>query len=707
MIYGSNQTRQTIYYEMNTTNKSFLDCYNYLKAKGIKNCKFHLVLLDKDLAGVDPYAPNLSLVMKQKILIECQRNYFYFIRNVVRIPSSGGPPDRYRMNRGMLALSFCNMLNLNTYLELPRQQGKTIGAVIWYLWLYCFATRDSMMIFLNKKMETAKENLQRLKSIKDMLPSYLQMNQTIVGFDGRKIRVPDNVESMKNPINNNLIKVLPSARNKIAASNLLRGKTIPILWGDEWAFTPYNDIIWVNGAPAMRTAMNNAKRNGAPYGALLSSTPGYLTQPEGIEAYDTIKAATPFNEAWYDFTPQQLSSLLAANTSSNFVYIKYTYQQLGLSEQWFKEQCIDMKMKWADIRREVLLEWSAETENSPFTKEQLDIVQQLIKQPKKQIYLLGKYLFNIYDDIDFRYPPIIGVDVSGGFNRDSSAISCIDSRTSKLMADFNCNYISIVDLTKVIFELVSKYMPNGVVNIERNGGFGASVLAKLVNSSIKKNLYYEIKDKVIEERTDGIRIQRKTQKTKVYGTDNTKAVREELMEILRERMEYHKDKFVSPIIYRELTTLEVKRSGRIEHSATEHDDSIFSLLMALYVLYNGKNLRENWNIQRVAIQTDENLEEPVFGLEEKYADITEEIDYIDSVPEDVKEAIAVLNKAKGKLYSEFVREEIAKDNEAMTQILMNKAGRQAYMEKYHIPQEDMQNIQVTIPLSVFENFYKD
>jgi hypothetical protein len=95
--------------------------------------------------------------MKQKILVECQRNYFYFIRNVVRIPSQGGPPDKYRMNRGMLAMNFCLCLNLDIYLELPRQQGKTIGSVVWYLWLYNFGSRDSMMIFLNKKMETAKE----------------------------------------------------------------------------------------------------------------------------------------------------------------------------------------------------------------------------------------------------------------------------------------------------------------------------------------------------------------------------------------------------------------------------------------------------------------------------------------------------------------------------------------------------------------------
>lgn len=704
-IMTQNITQQMVYYEKTTNNTSFLETYFFLESQGVKNNKFHLILFDPDLIGVDPYDPRLNVFMKQKVIVETQKNYFYFIRNVVRIPNSGGPPSKYRLNRGMLAFSFCAMMNLNIYLELPRQQGKTIGAVVWYLWLYNFGTRDSAMVFLNKKMETAKENLQRLKDIRDALPSYLRMNE-VINFDGKRIRSRNNVESIVHPINGNRIKVLPSAKNKIAASNLVRGKTIPLLWGDEWAFTPYNDTIWINGAPAMKTAMDNAKRNGSYYGAILSSTPGYLTQPEGVEAYDTIKNATPFSEQWYDMDYKQLGELLSANTNSSFVYIRYTYQQLGLSEQWFKEQCIDMKLKWADIRREILLEWSAETENSPFTKEQLDIVSQMVKQPIRQVYMLGKYQFNIYNDIDFRNPPIIGVDVSGGFNRDSSAISCIDSATSTLMADFNCNYISIVDLARLIYELVTKYMPNAVINIERNGGFGASVLAKLVKSNIKKNLYFEIKDKVIEERSDGIRTVRTKQKTKVYGLDSTKSTREELMEILKERMEYHKDKFVSPIIFNELKTLEVKRSGKIEHCADGHDDSIFSLLMALYVLYNGKNLRENWGIDRKVIKTDEDLDEAVFGLEEQYGDIIQDIEYLGN--EEVTEQLNVLNKGKGQLYEEFLNKQYEQDQQALQNILMSKVGRKAYAEKFHVDESEMNaTVTYTIPISVFDDFYKD
>ena len=49
---------------------------------------------------------------------------------------------------------------------------------------------------------------------------------------------------------------------------------------------------------------------------------------EGKEACATKDAATVFDESWYDKTYDQLMTLIKANTKSDFVYLKYTYQQL-------------------------------------------------------------------------------------------------------------------------------------------------------------------------------------------------------------------------------------------------------------------------------------------------------------------------------------------------------------------------------------------
>ena len=66
----------------------------------------------------------------------------------------------------------------------------------------------------------------------------------------------------------------------------------------------------------------------------------------------------------------------------------------------------------------------------------------------------------------------------------------------------------------------------------------------MCKTSIKKNLYYEIKDKIFEESYNGVHVARKKARVKVYGTDSTKEVRARMIEILYERMDMHKDKFI-------------------------------------------------------------------------------------------------------------------------------------------------------------------
>lgn len=377
-----------------------------------------------------------------------------------------------------------------------------------------------------------------------------------------------------------------------------------------------------------------------------------------------------------------------------------------------------MQNKWPDIRREVLLEWSTGVENSPFTQEQLEVVEQLTKSPIKQILLMNKYTMSIYQQVDLnRYPPIIGVDVSGGYNRDSSAISCIDSKTTKVFADLNCNYISTFDLAQCVYELVTNYMPNAIVNVERNGGFGSSVLSKLVNSKIKRNLYFEIKDKVIEERQQNDHIYKTKKRMKVYGLDQTKNTRELLMELLRERMEYHKDKFVSPHILAELKGLEVKKNGKIDHSVNTHDDQIFSMLLALYVWYYGKNLAENFGIKKSSIKTDESLDEEIKDwttATEDTGEIFEEFYDLDedSVHTETNKFIKESKQAMGMTYNEFEQSQAAAEQQALIKLLSTKVGREAYARTYNLDLKDLEeqygsNTIVDLPKEVFTNFHDD
>lgn len=709
MIQMGNVMQQTIYYDTNTQNRSFIDMHLFLKDIGIQHNSFFLVLLDPDLAGINPRDPNLNRMMKQKILRECITNFWYFIREVVRVPDSGGTVGGgipYRLHRGNLALNFCLIYNYNVFIELPRQHGKTISIDIRILWEFLFGTTNSEMMFSNKKHQDAKDNLLRLKDLRDALPDYLQMNQQY-SPDGKKLRVKDSVETLSHPTNGNKIRTMPGARNKVNAMSLGRGCTQPRQWYDEFAFILHNKIIYQSATPAYKTASQNAKRNGAPYGIIISTTPGDMTTDQGLYAYQVKEDATKFSENWYDYSKEQIDTLLSKNDNSTFVYIRFTYQQLGSTEEYFKEMVKELGKDWATIRREVLLEWSTSSDNSPFKKEDLNIVKLHIREPIKKIVVCNFFEFNVYKEMDRHHVPIVGVDVSGGYNQDSSAITIIDSFTTEVVADFNCNFISIGDLTRVIYELITKFMPNAVVNVERNGGFGATVVSELMKTKVKRNLYYEIKDRVIEEKYNGMRMAKKKQKTKVYGLDSSHAIRGTLMEILRERMNYHKDKFVSPIIYSELETLEVKKNGKIEHSSNAHDDQVFSYLLALYVWYYGNNVMENWNIVKQTITTDENLEDGVLRLEEKYDNILQDAVYDEfDDPNQVGEQLRYLESAKTMSLEEFMLKQKAQDDLALKNLMRtNPLAKKAYESKFANEYEDLDNFgSYQIPNEVFNTF---
>lgn len=466
---------QMMYIQKETTNQSFIDMHYYLKSIGRVNNDFFLVLLDPDLAGVDPRDPFLTPIQKAKIMQECRMNYWYFLREVVRIPKEGGSADsgdRYRLDRGSLAMNFLFMLNFNMFVELPRQHGKTTTALCRYLWAYNFGTTNSQIMFMHKAHSGSKKNLKTLKNIRDTLPSYLQMSEPI-GMDGQKIKVPNRVENIEHPYNHNSIVTFASARNKDAADNLGRGLSFPMQYYDEFAFMPFNKTVYLAATPAFSTSSENAKRNGAPYGIMITTTPGDLLTASGQFAYDMRNNATPFNEEFYDRTIQEMYELREQNTNSNFFHVRFTYQQLGSGQDYFKKMVIEMGRNWPEIRREVMLEWAETSNECPFSQEDLDIIRNYIKPPIRTIFFgkFRQYQFEVYEDImnmNF-HPPIIGVDVSGAEYQDSSTITVVDSETTRVTACLNCNFIPADDLAAVIYELVTKYLPNAVVNVELNG----------------------------------------------------------------------------------------------------------------------------------------------------------------------------------------------------------------------------------------------
>ena len=724
--------KNMIHIHLETTNKSFLDVHYFLKAKGIKNNAFFLSLYDTDLIGVNPFDPNLSTLYKQKILRECMLNYWYWLRECVILNTEGANMSqgtRYKLHRGNLAMNFLSILNFNMFVELPRQHGKTTAAVLRYLWVFNLGTTNSEIMFIHKNHDGSKENLQRLKNYREALPSFLRMD-AMIGANGKQVRVPNTVETLENPANHNRIKTLPSARNKMLANTLGRGCTQPLQYYDEFGWILHNQLIYESATPAFSRASQNAKAAGAPYGIILTTTPGDLTTKEGEFAYMMKNAATPFQEEYYDYTLDQLNALKESNTNSSFFYVRYSYLQLGSTEEYFKEQVRLLNKNYAAVRREVLLEWSDVSEDCPFSKEDLDIIAQFCKVPLKVVMFgpYGQYQMLIYQEMDPRHGQIVGVDVAGGMRRDSSAITVVDANTTEVVATLNCNYMPLQDLASTIYDLITRYLPNALVAIERNG-IGHGVIATLMNTQIKRNLYYEIEERSLTERTNGVIVDRGKHMVKAYGINNSGAIRARMIEILFSRVQYHKDKFIARILHDEMAglTYRTSRNGgnvRIDHSVNTHDDQIFSYLMAMYVWYDCKDLASRFGIVRGEIKTDDDIEEKLGTIEDLYSDNYEDIeinndDEYEQTPilADV-ETRQILADAAKPLITARDKEHIEydKDMACLQELMKNPVGREAIEKSYNIDLSHsnlygMDNSYIYgpggLPQEVYDSWYAD
>lgn len=102
-----------------TSNRSFLRTAELFRQMGIKNYYFHLQLNNPLLANVDPWDPNLTDEQKSMILVECNQNIWYCVREIIKIDGR-----RFRANRAVISFIWSCLNHLNTLILMPRQSGK-------------------------------------------------------------------------------------------------------------------------------------------------------------------------------------------------------------------------------------------------------------------------------------------------------------------------------------------------------------------------------------------------------------------------------------------------------------------------------------------------------------------------------------------------------------------------------------------------------
>lgn len=582
-----------------TSNLSFLQLASDLKELGVSNYYFMLEIYDISLVHVNPHAVdekgNCSLTKDEvlRVLAECRRNVWYYLREVCRIPDQGNPLGiPYKANRGNIAQAWCILHGIDSWLCLPRQQGKTQSALAMQAWIYSFGTTNSTFIFINKDSDNAKENLNRLKDQIDLLPAYMKF-ESFEDDDGKIIKAGKNATTMKHPVTLNKIIIKSKATSYETALSLARGLTAPLLHFDEPEFTNEIKPIVENSVSTYATAAKNSKANHCMYARIFTCTPGDLDTKTGIQSQQILDKTVKWSETLYDMTREQMEEFAAAGNSNHIVYIEFMYFQIGLDRAWLENISAQIQNPLV-VRREILLQRLHGSSLSPYPKEDIEYITDAVCRPIDTIYLLDYYRFDIYAEINPNVPYILGIDCSTGTGSDNNAITALNPYTLKPVMEFECSYVGETIYEKLITEIVTQVMPRAIVCIERNS-VGDGIIDHLLQTKIANRLYYDkdrdlVENNMKELQTTQSMLKHMAQMKRYYGVYTGTESRKDMFTILSRHVAEYKDNFVTQNITRDLSRLVRTSSGKIEAGSGFHDDSVMSYLIALYVFYHGNNL---------------------------------------------------------------------------------------------------------------------
>lgn len=630
-------------FDFGTDNKTFLRTAQDIHMVNTKltNYYFMLEIYDPEVLTIDPYAVdangNTTLTRDQitRVLTECARNPWYFLREIVRIPEQGGDYSKYKANRGNIAQAWCILHGIDSWLCIPRQQGKTMSALCIEVWAYIFGTTNSQFIQINKDGDNAKTNLRRMQDLIRGLPKYMQ-SEMLITADGEKLQGKNNATEIRNPVTNNSVIVKPKATSYDAALSIARGLTAPILHFDEPEFTQHIKTIVANSVSTYSTAAANAKKNHGMYARIFTCTPGDLATAPGQEAQEIIAKMAKWNEHMYDWSDDAIDEFFAKQGTdcNGIVYIEYDYHQLGKDENWFRELAAKINDPFT-VRREILLQRLNASSDSPFSREDIEAIHQLCKNPIDELWVLEYHKFDIYKKLEKNIPYIIGVDCSSGTNGDNDAITILNPFTLCPDAEYASPYVGEVEYVNILKELCH-ILPKSVLVVERNS-MGDAVIDMLLHSNANNRLYYDKNRDFMEEGAKvftqvptSMLAKHQAQQKKYYGVYTNAKSRDDMFAILARHVNEFKEKFVTKNITQDITELVRTSSGKIEARRGAHDDSVMSYLMCLYVYYHGNNL-------------------PLFGINpgiseesERHSGLARNIDDVD----DTKINIDVINDIK-------------------------------------------------------------
>ena len=553
----------------NTTNVSFLKVHLFLKKKGIKNNTFFLELYDESLKDIDPCDEyNLTDEQKQRVIVECCRNAWYFFREVLRIPAAG--LIHWELNLGNLASIWCCLNNINHYLILPRQIGKTQCEMAVFLWIMYFGGQNCSIKLFAQSDTKVVDNLTRIKTMRDNLPQYLQLKQPL----------DKNGEMITYGALGNRISGMAPARSEAIANQKFRGESYNLCNYDEHAFIPFIEQQYKSSVLAYMENARKAEKNHQLHYISITTTAGFLNTKEGQFSFNFKNNCLDFTEKLYDLPIEEVRDIIRNNAKNNFIYIEYQYYDLGKGDDYFEEQCKALEYDQDAIDREVLCKWKAVSTVHPLGQQVLSLLDKNKRMPVHTVILNKIFRMKMYKDpetLDWSIPYIIGGDCANNVGSDYSALVVVDPYTYEVVATIRTNMFSTMLFAGMLADLMKKYFYRSILVLERNLN-GATIIDRLVqiDFGLARRIYGPWDEKTKQIKEFGINTNEQSRKM-VYG------------QVLKIAVDDSYDRIYDRVIIDEIGALIITRSGRIDHPVGGHDDLLISYLFARWFLLFGNN----------------------------------------------------------------------------------------------------------------------
>lgn len=594
--------------DIDTKNTSYVRYAAQLERMGIKNNLFHLSLLDKDLVGVNPHDPDLDDQMKIKIIREVSTNFWYFIREVIKIPTTGSIVDSpYSLNRLNAGFHWLYLQNISTFLMAIRQCGKSLCADVHhvaYLDIYC---RNYPIDVIVNSSTLRQSSTDKRIALRKTIPSYLTY-RTPTGMRHDK----ENTEGIECKKLNNLIRCHLASDKEDGAKKMGRGLTSSCRQIDEGPHCKNIHmslgIAEMGGAAAIRSA----KENGTPYGTCITTTPGDTVSPEGQFMYDIYCKAMPWTEALYDcknYDEVMKTITMQTRGESNMVNITMYHTNLGFSDEWLASEILRVRATPEDIEKDMLLKWDNGSLLCPLDKETLFRITQGERDPIYTGITPYHYVCRWYckkEEINSKLSRgkyILSLDPSELAGNDIHGLTLVDTKDMSVVMACSPNEGNTFTFAKWIFEFLMKHQ--NVTFVAEAKSTGRPTIDTLIVLFVKaglnplKRIYHTLFEHPELAKTHERLIQSKealgsvdlySSLKKYIGISTDKKIRETLYSNLLVTIG---EDFGHNIRDREVA-MQIKSlviiKGRVDHPPKGHDDLVISWLLAAYILRMSTNL---------------------------------------------------------------------------------------------------------------------